>query len=126
MDHVLVEIDLDHEIEPGHVHATTAIVEAKMRSLAIMLLYEVCRLQKLDAKDLRTFFSLTRARTLLMGSALQGCSMSRLSTIYLSWWSRQETWQTSRSITRLSSCLYAHLTSGMAFWISFSAASGCS
>lgn len=55
MDHVLVEIDLDHEIEPGHVHATTAIVEAKMRSLAIMLLYEVCRLQKLDAKDLRVF-----------------------------------------------------------------------
>jgi hypothetical protein len=56
MDHALVEIDPDHEIEPGvHAHSGAPTVEGKLRTLAIMLLYEVCRLQKFEMKDLRVF-----------------------------------------------------------------------
>jgi hypothetical protein len=58
MDHVLVEIDPDVEdiYLGGGSRVSISIVipiEAKMRSLGVKLLYEVCRVQKLSVQDLR-------------------------------------------------------------------------
>ncbi|KAJ7866447.1 hypothetical protein B0H14DRAFT_372465 [Mycena olivaceomarginata] len=63
MDHVLVEIDSDvegtyfgHAGGSNHAHATVPIpIEAKLRSLCVRLLYEVCRVQRFSAQDLRIF-----------------------------------------------------------------------
>jgi len=66
MDHVLVEIDPDIEdtyfgMGSHSSHATGSNVpipipiEAKLRSLGVRLLYEVCRVQKLAMQDLRIF-----------------------------------------------------------------------
>jgi hypothetical protein len=65
MDHVLVEIDPDTEdvylgapsISSGSGSRSSMVVghipiEAKLRSLALRLLYEVCRVQKLSLQDL--------------------------------------------------------------------------
>lgn len=61
MDHVLVEIDSDvedtyfgHAGGSNHAHATVPIpIEAKLRSLCVRLLYEVCRVQRFSVQDLR-------------------------------------------------------------------------
>ncbi|KAF9045732.1 hypothetical protein BDZ89DRAFT_1007969 [Hymenopellis radicata] len=57
MDHVLVEIDQDIEDEYfGHGGGPGAVViEAKLRSLCVRLLYEMCRWQKLSVTELRVF-----------------------------------------------------------------------
>ncbi|KAJ8597718.1 hypothetical protein M405DRAFT_755489 [Rhizopogon salebrosus TDB-379] len=68
MDHVLVEIDPDTEdvylgapsISSGSGSRSSMVVghipiEAKLRSLALRLLYEVCRVQKLSLQDLSVF-----------------------------------------------------------------------
>jgi hypothetical protein len=58
MDHVLVEID--HNIEDMYLGGGSRVsisflipIEAKLRSLGVKLLYEVCRVQKLSVEDLR-------------------------------------------------------------------------
>jgi hypothetical protein len=64
MDHVLVEIDPDIEdiysglgshsnYAPGSNVPIPIPIEAKLRSLGVRLLYEVCRVQKLSMQDLR-------------------------------------------------------------------------
>ncbi|KAG1769817.1 hypothetical protein EDD22DRAFT_770686 [Suillus occidentalis] len=68
MDHVLVEISLDTEdiylgapsISSGSGSRSSMVVshipiEAKLRSLGVRLLYEVCRVQKLSLHDLSVF-----------------------------------------------------------------------
>ena len=63
MDHVLVEIDPDIEdtyfgMAGGSTGALASVpvpIEAKLRSLGVRLLYEVCRVQKLSVQDLSTF-----------------------------------------------------------------------
>lgn len=68
MDHVLVEINLDTEdvylgapsISSGSGSRSSMVVshipiEAKLRSLGVRLLYEVCRVQKLSLHDLSVF-----------------------------------------------------------------------
>ncbi|KAG9226907.1 hypothetical protein CCMSSC00406_0003420 [Pleurotus cornucopiae] len=57
MDHVLVEIDPDTEDTYTGSQQTPMVVpiEAKLRSLSVRLLYEVCRVQKLSVQDLRIF-----------------------------------------------------------------------
>ncbi|KAJ6622827.1 hypothetical protein B0H10DRAFT_1723933, partial [Mycena sp. CBHHK59/15] len=62
MDHVLVEIDSDVEDTYfGNARASTHSVavpvpiEAKLRSLCVRLLYEVCRVQRFSVQDLRIF-----------------------------------------------------------------------
>ncbi|TFK31833.1 hypothetical protein BDQ12DRAFT_659958 [Crucibulum laeve] len=63
MDHVLVEIDADVEDTyfgtgggPSNYHTSVPVpIEAKLRSLGVKLLYEVCRVQKLSVQDLRIF-----------------------------------------------------------------------
>ncbi|KAJ7628756.1 hypothetical protein FB45DRAFT_834743 [Roridomyces roridus] len=63
MDHVLVEIDSDVEDAyfgnagtSNHVATSVPVpIEAKLRSLCIRLLYEVCRVQKFSVQDLRIF-----------------------------------------------------------------------
>ncbi|KAF5384348.1 hypothetical protein D9615_003171 [Tricholomella constricta] len=63
MDHILVDIDPDVEDTyfgvAGGSNGTLANVpvpiEAKLRSLGMRLLYEVCRVQKLSVHDLRIF-----------------------------------------------------------------------
>jgi len=64
MDHVLVEMDPDIE----DTYAGTAIgrstsfttvpipIEAKLRSLCVKLLYEVCKVQTLSVQDLSKHF----------------------------------------------------------------------
>lgn len=54
MDHVLVEIDPDTEDTYTGSQQTPMVVpiEAKLRSLSVRLLYEVCRVQKLSVQDL--------------------------------------------------------------------------
>jgi hypothetical protein len=62
MDHVLVEIDPDVEdtyfgMAGGSTANMTSVpvpIEAKLRSLGVRLLYEVCRVQKLSMQDLST------------------------------------------------------------------------
>lgn len=60
MDHVLVEIDPD--VEDMYLGGGSRVndsfmipIEAKLRSLGVKLLYEVCRVQKLSVQDLRIF-----------------------------------------------------------------------
>lgn len=68
MDHVLVEIDPDTEdvnlgtpsISSGPGSRSSMVVghipiEAKLRSLSVRLLYEVCRVQKLSLQDMSKF-----------------------------------------------------------------------
>lgn len=69
MDHVLVEINLDTEdvylgapsISSGSGSRSSMVIshipiEAKLRSLGVRLLYEVCRVQKLSLHDLSMWF----------------------------------------------------------------------
>ncbi|KAK2460866.1 hypothetical protein APHAL10511_007336 [Amanita phalloides] len=63
MDHVLVDIDPDLEdtyFGTAGGSSSGAVVpvpiEAKLRSLSVRLLYEVCRVQKLSVTDLRVFY----------------------------------------------------------------------
>lgn len=61
MDHILVEIDPDVEDtyfgvsggSNGSLVNVPVPIEAKLRSLGVRLLYEVCRVQKLSVQDLR-------------------------------------------------------------------------
>jgi len=61
MDHVLVEIDPDIEdtyagsTQVGRSNSFSSVpipIEAKLRSLCVKLLYEVCRIQTLSVQDL--------------------------------------------------------------------------
>lgn len=94
MDHVVVEIDPDIEdtyfgtgtIAGGsnnNVAAVPVPIEAKLRSLGVRLLYEVCRVQKLSVQDLRTLFLLLSQASLLTLSKV--CSMIPSSTICSIW-----------------------------------------
>lgn len=59
MDHVLVEMDDDFggNVDLGRGPTNTSglgvPIEARLRSLAIGILYEACRVQRFDADDLR-------------------------------------------------------------------------
>ncbi|KAI0749911.1 hypothetical protein C8Q80DRAFT_1269710 [Daedaleopsis nitida] len=64
MDHV--RLDVDPEIDDGFYGSTSGSnigssrsiaipIEAKLRSLSVKILYEVCRLQKMSLQDLRMF-----------------------------------------------------------------------
>ncbi|KAF8201029.1 hypothetical protein K438DRAFT_1821245 [Mycena galopus ATCC 62051] len=64
MDHVLVDIDSDVEdtyfgnTAGGSSHSAMTVpipIEAKLRSLCVGLLYEVCRVQRFSVQDLRIF-----------------------------------------------------------------------
>lgn len=74
MDHILVEIDPDVEdtylgMAGGSTGSSVAVpvpIEAKLRSLCVKLLYEVCRVQKLSVQDLSTFFICVASTRLLM------------------------------------------------------------
>ncbi|GLB45161.1 putative protein of unknown function (DUF2013) [Lyophyllum shimeji] len=63
MDHILVEIDPDVEDtyfgvaggSGGSMANVPVPIEAKLRSLGVRILYEVCRVQKLSVHDLRIF-----------------------------------------------------------------------
>ncbi|KAH9474650.1 Protein dip1 [Psilocybe cubensis] len=63
MDHVLVEVDPDIDdtyvgTAVGKSSSFSAVpipIEAKLRSLCVKLLYEVCRVQTLSAQDLKIF-----------------------------------------------------------------------
>lgn len=74
MDHVSVEIDpeLDDSYVGPDLSSSGAgsrasiimgpiVIEGKLRALAVRLLYEVCRVQKLSGQDLRGFFLLLRS-----------------------------------------------------------------
>ncbi|KIY66757.1 hypothetical protein CYLTODRAFT_377301 [Cylindrobasidium torrendii FP15055 ss-10] len=56
MDHVLVDIDAEDEtgLYGGHVEEGP-VIEVKLRTLSVRLLYEMCRWQKLSQTDLRVF-----------------------------------------------------------------------
>jgi hypothetical protein len=60
MDHVLTELDddlggnVDLGRGPANESGMGVPIEARLRSLAIGILYEVCRVQKFDVEDLRT------------------------------------------------------------------------
>jgi hypothetical protein len=72
MDHILVEIDPD--IEDTYVgtaagrsasHSSVPIpIEAKLRSLCVKILYEVCKVQTLSVQDLSQYFVLSRCPAL--------------------------------------------------------------
>jgi hypothetical protein len=62
MDHILVDVDPDvQDTYAGSVtgpsgglsRGITIPIEAKVRSISVRLLYEVCRLQKFSFQDLR-------------------------------------------------------------------------
>ncbi|KAE9393229.1 hypothetical protein BT96DRAFT_829535 [Gymnopus androsaceus JB14] len=61
MDHILVEIDSDVEdtyfgVAGGSSGANVPVpIEAKLRSLGVRLLYEMCRVQKLAIQELKIF-----------------------------------------------------------------------
>ena len=61
MGHVLVEMDEDIGGTVDLSHGPSAAsglgipIEARLRSLAIGILYEACRVQKFDISDLRLF-----------------------------------------------------------------------
>ena len=70
MDHVQVEIDPDVEdtyagsTHAGRSNSSISVpipIEAKLRSLCVKLLYEVCRVQTLSAQDLSKWISLFSA-----------------------------------------------------------------
>jgi len=61
MDHILVEIDPDTQDTYSGLNSSVGGVgvpvpvpiEAKLRTLSVRLLYEVCRVQKLSVSELR-------------------------------------------------------------------------
>lgn len=61
MDHVLVEMDddfggnVDLGRGPNNTSGLGVPIEARLRSLAIGILYEACRVQKFDAEGLREY-----------------------------------------------------------------------
>lgn len=63
MDHILVEIDPDVEDtyfgisggSNGNLMNVPVPIEAKLRSLGVKVLYEVCRVQKLSVQDLSAY-----------------------------------------------------------------------
>lgn len=65
MDHILVEIDPDVEDTFGGAGSRNSIsvgnvpvpIEVKLRTLCVKLLYEVCKVQKMNANDLRERFT---------------------------------------------------------------------
>lgn len=63
MDHVLVDVDIN--VEEMYLGGGSRVslsfmipIEAKLRSLGVKLLYEVCRVQKFSVQDLSEFFKL--------------------------------------------------------------------
>ena len=65
MDHVLVDFDPDAEdnyagsvSSSGWSRAMTVPIEARLRLLAVGILYEVCRVQTFSLGDLSEIFSL--------------------------------------------------------------------
>lgn len=72
MDHI--RLDVDPEVEDGFYgvgtesnsgaeRAIEVPIEAKLRSLSVRLLYEVCRVQKMSIPDLRESMCLASSRT---------------------------------------------------------------
>jgi hypothetical protein len=67
MGHVLVEMDedvggtVDLSHGPSAASGVGVPIEARLRSLAISILYEACRVQKFDMSDLRLFSTHTLA-----------------------------------------------------------------
>lgn len=70
MDHV--RLDVDPEVDdgfygsasgsiPGSSRSIAVPIEAKLRSLSVRLLYEVCRVQKMTLQDLREPSHLSRS-----------------------------------------------------------------
>lgn len=62
MDHVMVDVDPDVEdTYVGTVGTSNGLppipvpIEAKLRTMVVKLLYEVCRMQKFSLQDLRMF-----------------------------------------------------------------------
>jgi hypothetical protein len=72
MDHVLVEMDPDTEDTYfGMVSASTGApvpvpIEAKLRTLSVRVLYEVCRVQNLSVQDLRELITVLIMITFLL------------------------------------------------------------
>lgn len=63
MDHILVEIDPDIEdtyagtaVGKSYPNSVPIPIEAKLRSLCVKLLYEVCKVQSLSVQDLSEFY----------------------------------------------------------------------
>lgn len=59
MDHILVDID-DNGFAYGAGTSGGAMgmgypIEARLRTISVFLLYEVCRVQKIDAEDLSEY-----------------------------------------------------------------------
>ena len=67
MGHVVIEMDEDIGGTVDLSHEASAAsglgipIEARLRSLAIGILYEACRVQKFDISDLRPLLNLTLA-----------------------------------------------------------------
>lgn len=55
MDHVAVDVDFDAFAELKGVNAQAVPIEARLMTLAVGILYEVCRVQKFDITGLRIF-----------------------------------------------------------------------
>lgn len=105
MDYVLVDIDPDVEDTyfggSGSGSVVPVPIEAKLRSLGIKILYEVCRVQKPSLADLSMQCASGEFSCLIFG--FQEFSMI-ISLITCSiWWNRLGICKTRRSTTRLSS-----------------------
>ena len=110
MDHVLVEIDPSVEdtyfgMAGGSNATSTSVpvpIEAKLRSLGVRLLYEVCRVQKLSIQDLSApFYSLTSGATIILRSQEYLMTLSLIT--YSTLWNRRDTCKMKLSITVSSS-----------------------
>jgi hypothetical protein len=108
MDHVLVDIDPDIEdTYTGTVGTSYGMpsipvpIEAKLRTLAVKLLYEVCRTQKFSLPDLRTSTITVFLASLLIFNQeyLAICLLTNYSILL----NKRETCRMIPSIIRLSS-----------------------
>ena len=120
MDHVLVEMDPDVEdtytgsTNVGRSASFSSVpipIEAKLRSLCVKILYEVCKVQTLSVQDLSNAVNILHHCTVDL--LLQKYSMTILSIIFMIWSNRQSICRMKHSIIRSSNLLY------VIFWFFF-------
>lgn len=107
MDHIVLEID---DVGGAATFGGGAMgmgipIEARLRNISVVLLYEICRVQKIDAADLSECFLPTHGISAREDAAIlnykgflffKNCSQKILSLVYSIWWRRRGIIGTSR------------------------------
>lgn len=119
MDHVLVDVDSDlaDTYAGGRFTGLHTPIEVQLRSLAVTILYEVCRVQKMTVAELSMWICQSSNGTLL--TIQQRFSVMDFLIVFLTWSNRQKKCRTRLSTTRASnlSCVLEPIYDHFTHWI---------